>query len=689
MGFGDLRVAERNTRQRRSGIPLRTPAPPVFTPAQTYGSGSILTTLDRLAGNAAGVPSLPLRTPTVPSPTVPGPVGKINLTGQLADVKKQWNEASLRGDRAAMDALHTQANQLRARGADERTALTIAPPPQPPPPPVTPALPRQVESPRIPAPAVPSLYGGVVGAAREQASRAAGQPTQTPSPTPVQTTPTPALTPAPSQYGGVIGAILEAAQRAAGGAAAPPGSAPAPVYPLGPTTPPTPSMGELRRLEATPTPPAAAPATPAAMPASTTTTPPAAATPLAVPSQAAAVAPPVASPPPAPVPSPAVPPPAPTQEPQTTWQQQVETTNQTFANTVETVNQGYTDMINSVKGDNSLLVIVTNGLNDAFAQLNAMEQTLVKQFRDQMGAEDPAITAALSVIRDEVDLQRKQLLEELNAKGLAQSGILVEMRLRLNKNQLTAEQQIVANRLSDLTNQLNSAIMNFANTRVNLMSQGIGLRASAQESQMNRVMQASQAALGAQTQLAGMGLEQQRFGIGLGFQAGENAAQRQFTAGQNELQRGWQDSQTELQRAFESQQSALNRGAQASLAQQQLNWQKELEGLRGNNELAQLRERYKLEGEKVNQSAEQMGSQMTNLINAYSAQLSNRSITLNDVERDLAVRTDINPLIKKSVLDVLRSGGWRPGSSVPNIPAATGGYPWNLPGNVSRYMRNP
>ncbi len=627
-----------------------------------------------------GMPSVPGASSL---PRLPGPVDRIGATNKLADVKKQWNEASLRGDRAAMDALHSQADQLRAQGADERTALSIAPPP---------SLPAASQP-----PAVPSVYGGAVGAGRELAARAAGGSA-------VPVVPLGPVAPGPaaaSAYGGAVNAAREMAQRAAGGAPTQPGTTQAPVYPLGPT----PSVGELRRLDATYTSPPTSQAPPAALPPAavapvgqapppgSAAAPPAALPPSAQQPPAAAAPSPVAAPPPA-----AVPPPAAQPQTQPDWQKVVTDTNTSFAKTVETINQGYTDLVNYARNDTGTQAMIANWMEQAVAQLNTLEQSVAKRFQDQMGQADPSVTAALAVIRDEVDLQRKALLEDLNAKGLAQSGIMVEMQLRMNKNQLTAEQQLVANRLSDLTNQLNQAIMNFANARVNLMSQGIGLRASAQENQFNRVVQANEAALGAQTQLAGMGLEQQRFAANLGFQAGENTAQRQFTAGQNELQRGWQGGQNELQRTFEGQQNAARLGTEQGMNAARIGLQERLTNAeiasRENiaqwsnaSDLAKIREEYTQRGNLLARQPEQAMAQVEQYTRSIGEQLQSRRITLRDAEAQV-LQLPVDPTVKQMIvnnLHVLGTVGFNVPVNVPTgVPSVPMGGKFAMP-----YMRNP
>ena len=99
------------------------------------------------------------------------PVDRIRLTQALVDAKKRWYEAQARGDQSAMSAARAQGDVLRTQGADEATALSIVPGPS------APSAPSTL--------AVPSQYGGAVGAAQELARRVAGPssaPTYPPGP---------------------------------------------------------------------------------------------------------------------------------------------------------------------------------------------------------------------------------------------------------------------------------------------------------------------------------------------------------------------------------------------------------------------------------------------------------------------------------------------------------------------------
>ena len=112
------------------------------------------------------------------------------------------------------------------------------------------------------------------------------------------------------------------------------------------------------------------------------------------------------------------------------------------------------------------LAALTAQLNHTLREIDALQQQLMSQITGQMKENDPAMMAAIGLIRKEVERQRNQMLEEMNARGLTQSGILLEMEDRLNNNELTQVQSLLATRFGDLQNQLNNALMTFGQSRI-------------------------------------------------------------------------------------------------------------------------------------------------------------------------------------------------------------------------------
>ena len=123
--------------------------------------------------------------------------------------------------------------------------------------------------------------------------------------------------------------------------------------------------------------------------------------------------------------------------------------------------------IDSAAGQNSAMTI--SWLNQMTDTLNQLEQDIIEQYRQQGQEIDPATQAALKQIRDQVAFRRQGLMEEMNRRGVLQSGIWLEEENRLLSGQLNAEEQLLAGRLSDLQNRLTDTMQNFAQQRMNIM----------------------------------------------------------------------------------------------------------------------------------------------------------------------------------------------------------------------------
>lgn len=178
-------------------------------------------------------------------------------------------------------------------------------------------------------------------------------------------------------------------------------------------------------------------------------------------------------------------------------------------------------------------------MDQYLSSLTQLEDRIMSQFKEQMGGIDPATQAALTQLRETVAEQRRLLMADLSRRGLLQSGIALEMADRLNKNQLTAEQQVIASRFQSLQDQMNQALISFAQQRLNAM-QTYGLAAiQAQERQALARQQAAGQAL--QYGLGIAGLEQQ---------AGAQEWQRGFA----EQQFDWQRQQAEWERQMQERQ---------------------------------------------------------------------------------------------------------------------------------------
>jgi hypothetical protein len=197
-------------------------------------------------------------------------------------------------------------------------------------------------------------------------------------------------------------------------------------------------------------------------------------------------------------------------------------------------------------------------LNDQFMRQLDQQIAQYTRYYEEMGQGiDPATEAALARLKQEMEQDQRMIMEYLNARGIAQSGIAAEEVGRLAGSFADQKSQMLAQRLTDLQNQFLSSMQNFMGQAM----QGMG--------------QYTQNAMGAQ----------QRYSQGMQG-AMQNAMEKTFGAWQQEQQQRaqmeremipytqgptpYQQQQLNYQRQSQSQQAAYqNQQAQRAAQQQQ------------------------------------------------------------------------------------------------------------------------
>lgn len=146
--------------------------------------------------------------------------------------------------------------------------------------------------------------------------------------------------------------------------------------------------------------------------------------------------------------------------------------------------------------------LLASYMTDITSELTRAEQ----EARDSVknGMNDPGLQAALTIMREEADKQRKLLIEDMNARGLNTSGLLAKVQMDLSKGMITQEQQMIGNHLSQLTSQLNQNLQSIVTQRIQGMTQFAGMDVNAQQNAMNRALQATQLKISGLTNMAQM-----------------------------------------------------------------------------------------------------------------------------------------------------------------------------------------
>lgn len=187
-------------------------------------------------------------------------------------------------------------------------------------------------------------------------------------------------------------------------------------------------------------------------------------------------------------------------------------------------------MYSQSSGDAETQALILNSMNSMLAMIDQLESRILGELRAMGTADDPAITHALELLRGQFEETRNEMLEDMAARGLAQSGILAEMDVRLQRNLLNEQQRVVYDRLSEIQNQIANAMMSFAQQRLGIQQWGAGLMVESRNQSLNRQLQAQTAALGAMSGIAGLQQADSQFGRSLAFQQQELAARQAMNA---------------------------------------------------------------------------------------------------------------------------------------------------------------
>lgn len=114
-------------------------------------------------------------------------------------------------------------------------------------------------------------------------------------------------------------------------------------------------------------------------------------------------------------------------------------------------------------------------LNDQFMRQIDSLIGQYQQYYDQMGQGiDPATEAALAKLREEMTNDQRMIMEYLNARGIAQSGIAAEEIGRLAGTFADKKTEMLAVRLTDLQNQFLTSMENFMDQKIQGMSSHMG-----------------------------------------------------------------------------------------------------------------------------------------------------------------------------------------------------------------------
>ena len=127
--------------------------------------------------------------------------------------------------------------------------------------------------------------------------------------------------------------------------------------------------------------------------------------------------------------------------------------------------QSLRQMVSNPSAPPDVIGMYVQGLQMIMATLDKSEQALRTEFAKNNSEIDPATQTVLNQLRETLKLDLKNTGEELNARGLYSSGILLDLEQKLRKGALSEESKVLNQRLTSMRDQLNASLTNISNQR--------------------------------------------------------------------------------------------------------------------------------------------------------------------------------------------------------------------------------
>ena len=127
--------------------------------------------------------------------------------------------------------------------------------------------------------------------------------------------------------------------------------------------------------------------------------------------------------------------------------------------------QSLRQMVQNPAAPPDVIGMYVQGLQMIMATLDKSEQSLRAEFAKNNSEIDPATQTVLNQLRETLKLDLKNTAEELNARGLYSSGILLDLEQKLRKGALSEESKVLNQRLTSMRDQLNASLTNISNQR--------------------------------------------------------------------------------------------------------------------------------------------------------------------------------------------------------------------------------
>ncbi len=135
--------------------------------------------------------------------------------------------------------------------------------------------------------------------------------------------------------------------------------------------------------------------------------------------------------------------------------------------------------------------------------LDTMQQNITEQVQQQFGQDDPSLTGAINMIRDEADRQTAIIMEEMSARGMGQSGIMLDEANKIGRDTSNQIAKLQGDQMAKMQEQMFQAVMTISQARISalannqksamdIMATKADMSQKAQSAIMNAKMQAAQ-----------------------------------------------------------------------------------------------------------------------------------------------------------------------------------------------------
>lgn len=154
----------------------------------------------------------------------------------------------------------------------------------------------------------------------------------------------------------------------------------------------------------------------------------------------------------------------------------------------------------AIKAGKEAMTALQQGYAQMSSTIDATGNAILGTIRQQMGADDPQMAAAIGLIKQEAQKLNNQLLEEMNTRGVVGSGMYAQSLQTLNADTNTNITKFITQRVGDLQTQLNNSMLTMAQLRIGSMT--------AHEGNLTSLMNA------ANTNITNAGIADQNYALG-------------------------------------------------------------------------------------------------------------------------------------------------------------------------------